>query len=238
MFGKNNRNLKLTIVFILSLLLGTATSAIADSEALPTIAEDDLSTTGGLPWGGRNWTYSEPVEIQDGLVGTPVGKVVFDRHGVDKSNTSLLFKRPFSAIRPGKSVFITLWGSKIEGCFAEMIVQIAPKEEIPPETITPTLLELGIGGQILQIQPQQDASFRSYEYTYTEDKSERRAIWYMVRQLFPVDGAVAAVLSNAEPQDIKARVNFGDNSLIVPLGEETVKSWKDAYAFNPSCQAL
>lgn len=201
-----------------------------------TIAEDDLVTLEGLPWGGKQWPYSQTVEIQESLVASPVGRVVLDRHGIDRSDSSFLFKRPFSSIEPGKSVFISLWGSKIEGCFAEMIIQVAPKQSISPDKIVPSLLELGIGNQILQLKPQQSSSVQSYQYTYTKDQRQYNATWYMVRQLFVIDSNIAKVLSDAKPQTIKARLNFGNNSLIISLGEETTKRWKYTYGFNPACQ--
>jgi hypothetical protein len=216
------------------------------------ISEDDISTRKGMPWGGGNFSYSQTLTIKDSLVSTPVGMVILDKHGIDDSKSgsgslesSLLgalipFESPFSSPVPGKSVFITLWGSKIEGCFVEAIVQVAPDEEIVAKSIAPTMLELGVNNQIIQLTPQKNAKPKvgSFAYKYTENKQKRDAKWYMARQIFAIDSGTAKLLSNAPAQEIKARLDFGDDdSMIVPIGKGTVQGWKKAYSFNPACSA-
>ncbi len=242
---------KSSIIFLLlSACLNLSVKAIAkpkqELEAaeekieIETIAEDDLATAGGIRWGGEKWPYSKLIEIQDSLVSSPVGRAIVDRHGIDKSDGSFLFKQPFSGIQPGKSVFVSLWGSKIEGCFVEMIVQVAPKKSIKPEDIAPKLLELGINGQIVQLTPQSDSiQVSSYNYQYEQQNGERRIkksdTWHMARQIFAVDADTANILSNAPDQELKMRINFAKNSLIIPVGQDTVYYWRDAYSFNPTC---
>jgi hypothetical protein len=217
------------------------------------IAEDDISTRKGISWGGGNFTYSQTLTIKDSLVSTPVGMVILDKHGIDDSKgssgdsleSSLLgalipIQSPFSAPEPGKSVFITLWGSKIEGCFVEAIVQVAPDREIVAKSIAPTMLELGVNNQIIQLVPQKNAKPKvgSFAYKYTTNKQKRNAKWYMARQIFAIDAGTAKLLSNAPAQEVKARLGFGDDdSIVVPIGKGTVQGWKKAYSFNPACSA-
>jgi hypothetical protein len=236
-FIKSALFLLLSSIFC-SLLSSDVSVAEKEPKLPPTMAEDDLQTKQGLRWGGQKWPYSQIVEIQDSLVGSPVGRVIIDRHGIDKSDNGVLFNVPFSAPAPGKSVFVSLWGSKIEGCYAEMIVQVAPRQPIELETIVPTLLELGINGQIVQLVPQKSQpQVGSFDYTYLVDETQQSAIWYMSRQIFFMDSATANLLASAPAEDLKVRVNFGSNSLIIPIGAETVRGWKQAYQFNPTCQS-
>lgn len=202
------------------------------------IAEDDLSTRKGISWGGGNFPYSQVVAIQDSLVNAPVGRVVLDKHGIDESSSGLiLIQNPFSSPAPGKSVFITLWGSKIEGCFVEAVVQLAPEEKIVPESIIPTMLEVGISDRIVQLSPQKSRpKLGSFKYKYTVNKAKRSGTWYMARQIFAIDSGTAKLLSSVSAQEVKARLNFGDDdSLVIPIGVETVKRWKQVYSFNPAC---
>jgi hypothetical protein len=222
------------------------------------IAEDDISTRKGISWGGGNFPYSQVLTIQDSLVSSPVGRVILDKHGIDDSgatasssfNTgnslvgSLIgslvpIEAPFSAPAPGKSVFITLWGSKIEGCFVEAIIQVAPEKTIAAKSIVPTMLELGIDDRIIQLTPQGNKpKVGSIEYTYKEKKSERESKWYMARQIFPIDAATAKIFANAPAEETKARFDFEDeDSIVIPIGKGTVEGWKQAYSFNPACSS-
>jgi hypothetical protein len=227
-----------TTLSTLLLLSVNFNSAIAQETSEASLAEDDLGTKSGVSWGGGDWPYSKTVEIKDSLVNAPVGKVVLDKHGIDDSSGSWLYKEPFSSPEPGKSVFISLWGSKIEGCFTELIVQIAPKQQMAPESIVPKLIELGINGQIVQITPQKTgAKIGSFNYTYTENNRNYSATWYMSRHLFKMDGTIANILASAPSEEVKARVTFvNDDTTVIPIGKGTVERWKSAYSFNPSCK--
>ncbi len=87
-------SIKLEFLLLLISILGSLfvarniRPAIAEKkpEPPPAIAEDDLVTKQGVRWGGQKWPYSKIVEIQDGLVGSPVGRVIIDRHGIDKND--------------------------------------------------------------------------------------------------------------------------------------------------------
>ncbi|WP_207714060.1 hypothetical protein [Scytonema sp. UIC 10036] len=243
-------------IALLPALLNTATSSAIAQQAEASIEEDLLNTVSGFKWGGvKGWSYSKVVEIKDGLVGTVVGKVVLDRHGDEKVSVGEVnnvldiplnfIKRPFASPLPGRWVVVSLWGSKIDGCFSELIFQIAPSGNTTSEAIAPALvpkvLELGVNNQIIELVPQPTTKERSFSqnYTYTENKIERSSTWYMARNLFRIDSNIANILSNASGKEIRARITFANGeSFIFPIGEKTVKRWKDAYSFNPSCTNL
>jgi hypothetical protein len=196
------------------------------------ITEDELNTRSGLPWSGGTFPWSKVVEIQDSLVNSPVGRIVIDKHteGVSFINFPL---------RPGQIVFITFWGSKIEGCYVELIYQIAPWNRMNQKMITPEFLEIGVKDQIVKLIPQEvKPHFYSFNYSYKDGENTYNAIWYMVRQLFVIDQATANVLMNAPNKEVKARIRFPDSTEIFPIGRGTVQRWKDTYNFNPSCNSL
>jgi hypothetical protein len=229
-----------------SLLLFSVTLSLPSQQAIAqrveaTIPEDALGTQGGMPWGGGKLPFSKIVEIQDGLVGTPVGRVIIDRHGVDNGEATYgIMKSPFSYPEPVKLVVISLWGSKIEGCFTELIFQWSPRGEASSKAIEPVMLEMGIDGQVVQLTPQNvEPKLYSFGYQYTRDKRAYSATWYMARQLFMMDTTIAEILSNAPTENIRARVTFADDStFLFPIGKGTVQRWKDAYSFNPACQPM
>jgi hypothetical protein len=236
------------LVFLPLIFASATTLADEDQEnqiVEKTLAEDKLGTQSGMPWGGDDLPYSKVVEIQDGLIDAPVGRVVLDRHGEEAEDVDLnnligsLFDDVFSAPRPGSSVFISLWGSKIEGCFTELILQVAPNGEIDPQNLVATSIEIGVNGQIIRLVPQEaDPKVGSYQYSYISNEQQYNAIWYMSRQLFVVDETIANILSNAPEGDIKARINLANNSSILfPIGKKTVERWKHTYSFNAACKS-
>lgn len=238
----------LLAVNILNLDIGIA---IAQKASEASIDEDSLNTVSGLPWGAHGWSFSKVTEVKDTLGGTVVGRVVIDRHGIDHSNSgglSGLFKNPFSGPAPGKILFVSLWGSKIEGCYAELIIQAATTSGKDNEAITraivPEKMEIGIKGQVVELDSQPESSGKrfSQDYTYTTYENNTQlqhpGTWYMTRNLFVIDSNVASILSNAPREKVKVRVTLANNDTeIFPIGEKTVGRWKDAYSFNPSCRA-
>jgi hypothetical protein len=217
------------------------------------IVEDDLDTVEGMRWGGnRGWRYSRILEITDGLTDTVVGRVVLDRHGIDHSTAGGLvgeiIRNPFSHPEPNVWITVSIWGSQVEGCYVALVFQYAPPEEIDPESIVPTQLEIGLGEQILTLVPQTGVPARYYygDYSYQDTEGgilgyggrtvERSGRLYMGRHVFGVDSTAASLLSNAPEQEARTRITFSNgDSQIVPIGVETVKRWRDAYAFNPYC---
>ncbi len=215
------------------------------------MAEDDLNAVNGLAWAGAGWRFSRVVEIQDSLVNTPVGRIVLDRHGVDNSVndgiSDLIFNSPFSAPEPGIFVVISMWGSKIEGCFAEVIIQVAPVGQWQADAFIPTALEMGIGEQIVSLPAHAatPARYGTTPYVYTENVGsllgpsqyvQREGTIYTGRHVFAIDSTMANLLSNAPEEEVKARITYSDgSSTVFPIGEKTVKRWRDVYAFNPYC---
>jgi hypothetical protein len=236
---------KLVIATSLALSIGilSITSAAA-KEKKSAVFEDELNSGGGVAWGGPSLPYRKAVDIKDSLVETPVGKIAADRHGMGSSMGSLLFG-PYSFPDPGRMVFISLWGSKIEGCFAEMIVQIAPPNGIDfdVKALIPTKLELGVGGQQIELTPQSSTApvIQDHPYTHTVTRNgqsvEIPATWYMTRNLFAIDAEIANILRSASVKESRMRLSLSNGEkLLIPIRKETVEAWKTAYSFNPTCQ--
>lgn len=224
------------------------------------ITEDDLDTVNGLPWGANNWDFSQVLDVQDALTEAVVGRVVIDRYGLDRSTAGgligTLIRHPFDSPQPNIWITVSIWGSQVEGCYVAVIFQYAPEEELNPDAVLPTQLDLGLGEQILSLYPQTGVPERTYygEYTYQDEEGfspaglglvlgtsrvvQRGGVLYMGRHVFGVDSYAASALSNAPAQETKARITFKNgDSIIVPIGEETVRRWRDAYGFNPYCAA-
>lgn len=213
--------------------------ALADKD--DAIYEDNLTTTQGLQWGGKELPFKKTVDIRESLVETPLGKVTADRHIMGSDLDGSIFGRS-SRPAPGRSAFISLWGSKIEGCFVEMIIQHAPAEgRADPTAIVPTLLELGIGSQLIELPPQSAAQPKifSQDYSYTSffGKNTTSGTWYMTRNIFVVDSGIASILSQAPIKETRARLTLSNgNKILIPIDKKTVSSWKTAYSYNPSCK--
>jgi hypothetical protein len=229
-----------------SINLGEAIQpAFADKED-GAIYEDKLTTGDGLRWGGPSLPYRKAVDIKDSLVNLTLGKVTADRSSEGGEGTKLsdLLFGPYNSPTQGRTVVISLWGSKLEGCFLEMVVQHVPMgDRIDTESIFPKLLEMGIGSQLIELPPQSSVKPKvfSQEYSYTVgSEATKRLIsgtWYMTRTLFLVDAGIADILRNAPPAEVRARLTMQNGSkILVPIKKETVASWKKAYSFNPTCQ--
>jgi hypothetical protein len=248
--------MKMNKVFTLGLASILGILPILNTQtAIAQIKEDSLDFRKILPpWGANNWPYNEVVDIQDSLTDKVLGKVIIDHHGVAGTPvggglaqliTSSLMKDPFKEILPHAQVFISLWGSRVEGCFVDYILQYAASstQSIDLNTIIPTLLEIQVGEQTIELPPlpQITEAKQSYDYSYeisdnNNKKSTVQSKWYMTRNAFVIDGAVASVLRNAPAGEVRTRLTLANGErLIVPIGENTVSQWKDAYSFNPSC---
>ncbi len=236
------------LVMVLALTLANLAAgvAVAQKASEASLNEDDLDTVNGLPWGARGWPFSKVTDVKDSLVGTVLGRVVIDRHGVDPSR---LIKSPFSGPMPGRIVYVSLWGSNIRGCFAELITHYSTvydeNDEAETQEIVPKKLELGVNGQIVELSPQSGTAEKrfsqNYIYTTYENQTEveHPGTWYMARNLFRIDSSVVNILSSAPPKEVRARITLAnDESIVLPIGEKTVKRWKDAYSFNPHCKSV
>jgi hypothetical protein len=214
--------------------------------------EDDLDTVEGLPWAGNGWKFSRLIEVQDGLLNTPVGRIVIDRHGDDNSSNDgiadLIFNTPFLTPEPGIFIVVSIWGSKIEGCYAEVVLQHATNSgQGQGRGYVPTKLEMGVGGQLIELSPQAGARglYGTTPYTYNQMVGsltgnsryvQAQGNIYTGRHLFAIDATIASVLSNAPDEEVKARISFeGGGSQVFPIGKKTVERWRGAYAFNPYC---
>ncbi|MGB8702039.1 MAG: hypothetical protein WCD18_21695, partial [Thermosynechococcaceae cyanobacterium] len=181
------------------------------------------------------------------------GKVTADRYIDNPSSTEVqgnsvnidlsdVLMGPYYAPKPGKTVFISLWGSKIEGCFVEIVVQNAPSSgQLDMSSLVPKLLELGIGSQLVELPPQSTSQPKvfSQDYTYIDPAQVKHpSTWYMTRNLFVVDSTIANILSNAPNSEARARITMqNDRKVLVVIKKETASAWKQAYSFNPSCQS-
>ncbi len=230
--------------FFAVLLLPTSLNFYSERAIAQTaIDEDKLNTVNGMPWAGGGLPFSKLVNIQDTLVNSALGKAVIDAHGEDR--LSSLIKSPFSGPRPGRFVIISLWGSKIEGCFTKIVVQTAPSDgKATLEEIAPTTIELGIDGQILQLTPSPNSKVRGFsgQYTYTEYENNRNvsytSTWYMSDTLFAINADAANILRKAPAKEVRVRLTFANgDTKIFPIGKGTVKHWQEAYGFNSACTA-
>ncbi|RCJ40713.1 hypothetical protein A6770_09880 [Nostoc minutum NIES-26] len=233
-FLKSSLFALLLVPALLNLCVG---SAIAETS----IDEDRLDTVDGMRWAGSGLPFDEVVNIKDSLVNSALGKVVLDRHGEDRSGG--LFKSPFDSPRPGRFVLVSLWGSKIEGCFVKMIVQSAPPDgQADLEDLVPKFIELGIGDQILQLTQSQATKPRGFsgKYTYTvyenNTKYTRSSTWYMTDTSFAISPDAANMLRTAPEKEIRARLTFANgDTKVFPIGKGNVRRWQEAYSFNSSC---
>jgi hypothetical protein len=233
---------------LLILTLGLTFEAIAIKPAIAekkdeAVYEDNLNTTDGLKWGGPKLPYRKVVDIRDSLVSTPLGKVTADRHGTGATiNLWDSISGTFSYPVPGRSVYISLWGSKLEGCFAEIVLQSASNtNSLEENALIPKLLEIGIGSQLLELPPQAGSQPKvlnqNYIYYGADLKTPSNGIWYMTRNTFVVDASIANILRSAPATEARARLTLADGQkVLIPISKATVASWKDAYGFNPTCQ--
>jgi hypothetical protein len=233
-----------------------ASVAVAQKASEASIDQDRLDTVNGVPWGGSGLPFSKVADIKDSLVGTVLGRVVLDRHGIDRTTASAgdlgsliansIIKTPFSYPEPIKLVYVSLWGSNSRGCFAELIIQYSTfagdDQEKVKQEIVPKQLEIGINGQVVTLNPQPVSAdkYSSENYTYSTERNGRDVTlpgtWYMARNLFKVDSSKASILSSAKPEQVKARITLAnDQTILFPIGKKTVARWKDAYSYNPYC---
>lgn len=234
----------MTAGLILVLSTQICTPAYAKKKS-SSICEDDLTTRTGLRWGGsRKLPFKRVVDIRECLVDTHLGKVTAGRHGKSSFQISEIFgkKQPF----PGERYYISLWGSKIEGCFVEMIVQDAPVNgQVNVPSIVPKFLELGIGGELIQLPAQvslETTKILKSDYSYTQYVSganrNYNSTWFMTRNLFAIDSQVLEFLRNAPEGEVRARLTFADDSTqLLKISPETVESWDAAFGFNPTCES-
>ena len=228
-----------TILFIsafVGITLGQLNPQIANAQIVEeSLDRDDLVIDSSLPWGIKKWPHSKIIEVLD-LADSVYGLVVIDRYGIDESNSAIT--QPFSRIKPGKTVFASIWGSNLDGCYVETIVQAAPKNEINPEATLPTLLELGIGGRIVSFSPREtNPEIISYRYNYLgKNNSQQQSIWHMNHRVFDIDATTASRLSNAPIESVRARMHFGNKTIPFDIGVDTVERWQDIFSFNSTCQ--
>jgi hypothetical protein len=226
----------------------TPFSALAKEDKTKSVFEDTLNQSSGVDWGGPDLPYRKAVDIKDSLVDTLTGKIVADRYGKGAGNLTDAILGPYFSPSPGRIVTISLWGSKIEGCFVEMIVQYAPVvgssfDADNAKELTPTLLQLGVGSNVIELPPQSSTKLvvqkRNYVFSTTSGGRNFNipSNWYMTRNLFQIDASMAEILRSAPAKDSRARLKLASGeTLLIPIRKETVAAWKSAYSFNSSCQ--
>jgi hypothetical protein len=222
----------LVLMQLLSKPFVSAREININTQQQPTeLVEDNLNPS-SMSWGGGELPREAATDIKDALVGTPVGRVVIDRNTFGGGIPEL---GPF----PGTGVLITVWGSKIEGCFVEAFYQLAPAgTSVNMDSVTPTLLEIGVGGQAIELPPQQLTASRSFvrNYTYIRNNIRYGAQWGMTRNLFRMDATIANILANAPTGRVRGRLTLASGERIIfSIDEATVASWRQVYAFNPTC---
>lgn len=213
------------------------------------INADELVTINGIPWAANGWSFSKVLDIQrDSIDSTIVGRVVLDRHGID---TQPIFgiSAPFASPYPGRFVIISSWGSNDNGCFAELIFQVAtPQQEVDGSVLIPTQIEMVLNGERVTLNAVENAprAGRSlaFEYTYSKWVTRngesvsvsRSGTWVMARHLFPVDADQASALRSAPVEDVPIRITLANRSPVtMPIGDQTVERWASAYNYNASC---
>jgi len=231
------------VLLIIGCLNGWTEKAIAQT----VIEEDKLNTNKGIYWAGSGFPFSQVAIIKDTLVDAPLGKVVIDRHGegpTDLSSISLFtgtgpFSRPF----PGRFVVVSLWGSKIEGCFVKMVIQSSPNDgQAEVKQLVPKTIQLGLNNQILELSRNESTKVRLFkgDYSYTVSRNGKEinsySTWYMTDTSFAIDGTAANLLKNAPQKEIRMRLVFENgDTRIVPIGKGTVENWSETYGFNSAC---
>jgi hypothetical protein len=216
------------VIFGASWLI-TTPMAIANG----TVDEDSLNPRKGLRWAGSGLEFDRVLTIQDALVASPVGKVTISRDGLD---SGFLYKDPFFGPSPGRITMVSLWGSKIEGCFVRAIIHNASVVEGNSiRELVPVQIELGVGGQIIKLKPNPNSEALGGIFNYEDGKVRRK--YTVTDNTFVVNAKVAALMREAPTQPIKLRVTFTNGSTqIFSLAAGSVANWKDAYSFNPTCR--
>lgn len=199
-----------------------------------------------FPWAGSGLPFSQVVEIQRNSIDpTVVGRMVFDRHGVDGNPVLGLVQAPFASPYPGRMVLISQWGSNNAGCYMEMVLQLGAVGAIQnSQMLIPTEVMLNVGGQVVTLQSQrseaQFSSAQSFQYSEydssTDSRVDKTGVWYTGRHLFRISASDAAILSNASAQNVPIRVVLNDRLPITyELGSGTVQRWRSVFSYNPSC---
>ena len=224
----------LTILLLVSAVPDSATAQVIEAE----VKKDELKVDSSLPWGIKKWSYGKVIEVRD-LGDSIYGRVVIDRYGKDESGG--VVKEPFSRNKPGKFIFVSMWGSNLDGCQVETVVQIAPKSSIDPRLTLPTLIEFVVNGERFQLPHKaSNPKIISYKYNYLDgNNGEQQALWHMNHRIFPISSLQAEKLRAAPIEDIDARMHFGDSkSIPFTIGVDTVERWQDIYSFNSGCEYI
>lgn len=229
------------VLLIIGCWNGWTKKAIAQT----VIEEDKLNTDKGIYWAGSGFPFSQVAIIKDTLVDASLGKVVIDRHGEGPSDFSSFIAGtgPFSSPFPGRFVVVSLWGSKIEGCFVKMVIQSSPNDgQAEVKQLVPKTIQLGLNNQILELSRNEATKVRSFKSDYTYKSSQngkeinRSSTWYMTDTSFAIDGTAANFLKNAPKKEIRMRLVFENgDTRIVPIGKGTVENWSQTYGFNSAC---
>jgi hypothetical protein len=249
----------LSAVSSVMLVLGCFYTSQQQAIAQVVIDQDSLNIAKGIPWGAGGFPFSQVANIKDSLVDSIAGKVVIDRHGDGPSGLGGPFSNPY----PGRFVIVSLWGSNLDGCFLQVVVQKSPNDgQAELQQLVPKTLEIGVNNQIIELERNPSTKVRGFkvDYTYTEGggtsvgnligsllfggnnqpaQNSGKKIssnWYMANTLFAVDQGTANLLRSAQPKEIRIRLRFENgDARIIPLGKGTVEKWPEVYGFNSTC---
>jgi hypothetical protein len=220
-------------------------SALAQSKKDPPKVLEDQLNPENMNWAGEGLPLNKVANIVDTLTSQPVGTVIIDRNAVTTSaqgaplTPNLLGS---SVPEPGLGIAVSVWGSKIEGCFVEVYLQLAPANgRIDQQSLTPTLLEMGVNGQVIQLPARTNATpkFSNKAYTYYgPGMAMYRSIWYGNRTLFSIDATIVNILINAPAVETRARLTLATGeTVLIRLDKRIAGGWKEAFAFNPTCRS-
>ncbi|BAZ88680.1 hypothetical protein NIES932_01440 [Raphidiopsis curvata NIES-932] len=248
----------LSTVSSVMLVLGCFHTNQQQAIAQAVIEQDSLNITKGIPWGAGGFPFSQVANIKDSLVDFISGKVVIDRHGEPESGLSGPFSNPF----PGRFVIVSLWGSNLDGCFLQVVIQKSPNDgQAELDQLVPKTLEIGVNNQIIELERNPSTKVRGFKVPYTYTQAQGTSVgnfignllfgtnnqpaekakqissnWYMANTLFAVDQGTASLLRSAQPREIRIRLKFENgDARIVRIGKGTVEKWPEVYGFNSTC---
>ncbi|MFM7560924.1 hypothetical protein [Cylindrospermopsis raciborskii] len=250
----------LSTISSVMLVLGCFYTNQQQAIAQAVIEQDSLNITKGIPWGAGGFPFSQVANIKDSLVDIISGKVVIDRHGEPDSGLSGPFSQPF----PGRFVIVSLWGSNVDGCFLQVVVQKSPNDgQAELQQLVPKTLEIGVNNQIIELERNPSTQVRGFKVPYNYTRAQGTSVnslignllfpnssnqpaensnkqissnWYMATTLFAVDQGTANFLRSAQPREIRIRLKFENgDARIVRIGKGTVEKWPEVYGFNSKC---
>lgn len=211
------------------------------------------TTRYGKEWAANDWPYNNLVILEENK--QRVGTAVLDRHGYDFTDKSdpnflrILIKQPFAGVAPYRFIAVSTWSSRTDGCFMELLFQVAPPTESGvglAAYIIPASVEVELGKERFELKRKGINEFRysdslSYEYYNITRNSYLSGLWYQARNEFVISSQQAKKLINTPPGQAKVILSFLGNPYYqkysYPIGEGTTSRWKAVFSDYPDCSA-